>query len=70
MSPQYMNEIYKTSKQNNTVTKNSSLILFQTLRTKSLTQKCFSYLGLFILNCLPDDVKLSNYVNTFKHKLK
>ena len=42
MCPQYMNEIYKLSNQNNTVTKNSSLKLFQPLKTKMLEQKCLS----------------------------
>ena len=70
MCPQYMNKIYKTANQNNTATKNSSLKLFQPLRTKALSQKCLSYSGLFIWNGLPDDVKLLNNVNTFKHKVK
>ena len=64
--PQYMNEIYRTTNQNNTVTRNSSLKLFQPLRTKALSQKCLSYLGPFIWNGLPDDVKLSNNVHPFK----
>ena len=64
MCPQYMNEIYST------VTRNSSLKLFQPLLTKALIQKCLSYLGFFIWNGLPDDVKLSSNVNTFKHKVK
>ena len=45
MCPQYMNENYKTSNQDNTVTRNFSLKLFQPLRTKTLTQKCLSCLG-------------------------
>ena len=70
MCPQYMNKIYRKTNQNNTVTRNSSLTLFQPLRTKTLSQKCLSCLGHFIWNGLPDDVKLSNNVNTFKHKVK
>ena len=35
-----------------------------------MSQKCLSYLGPFIWNGLPDDVKLSNNVNTFKYKVK
>ena len=70
MCPQYMNEIYQTTNQNNTVTRNSSLKLFQPLKTMALSQKCFSYLGPFIWNGLPDDVKLTNNVNTFKYKVK
>ena len=37
MCPQYMNKIYKTANQNNTVTRNSSLKLFQPLRAKSVS---------------------------------
>ena len=37
---------------------------------KNLSQKCLLYLGPFIWNGLPDDVKLLNNVNTFKHKVK
>ena len=70
MCPKYMNEIYKTTNQNNTITRNSSLKLFQLLRTKALSQKCLSYSGPFIWNALRDDIKLSNNVNTFKHKVK
>ena len=67
---QYMNEIYKRSYQNNTVTRNYSVKCFQLLKTKPLTQKCLSYLGPLIWNGLPDDVELSHNVNTFKHKAK
>ena len=75
MCPQCMNEIYKTTNQNNTVTRNSSLKLLQLLlklfqRTKGVSQKCLSYLRSYIWNGLPDDIKLSNKVNTFKHKVK
>ena len=65
-----MNEIYKTTNQNNTVTRNSSLKSFKPLRTKALSQKCLLHLGSFILNSLPDNAKLSNNGNTFKHKVK
>lgn len=69
MCPQYMNGTYKTSNQNNIVTKISSLKFLQPLRTKTLTQKYLSYLGLLIWNALPDDIKLSGDVNRFKHKV-
>ena len=45
MRPQYINKIYKTINQNNTASRNSSLKLFEQLRTKALSQKCLSYLG-------------------------
>ena len=70
MCPKYMNEIYKTTNQNNTVTRNSSLKLFKPLMAKALSQKCLLYLGPFIWNSLPDDIKLSNNMNTLKHKVK
>ena len=72
--PQYTSEIYKTSNQNNTVTRNSPLKLQTKLQTqpqtKALSQKCLSHLGPFIWNGFPDDVKLSNNVNTFQQKVK
>ena len=67
MCLQHLKEIYKTSNQNNTVTRNSSLKLFQLLKNKTLIQKCLLYLGPFVWNGLPDDVKLSNNVHIFKN---
>ena len=64
-----MYKIYKTCNQNNNVTKNSSLKLFQLLRTKILPQKSLSYLGPLSWNVLPDDITLSNNVSTFKHNV-
>ena len=68
--PQYMNKMYKKSKQNNNVTKNSSLKPFQPLRTKTLTHKCLSYLRWVIWNDLSDHVKLSDKVNVFRLKVR
>ena len=56
MRPHYMDEIQRTTNENNTVTSNSSLTLFQPLRTKALSQKCLLYLGSFIWNRLQDDL--------------
>ena len=70
MCPQYMKEIYTPTNPNNTANRNSSLKLFQPIRTKALSQKCLSYLGPFIWNGFPDHIKLSNNVNTFNHKVK
>ena len=56
MCPQYVNEIYTRTNQNDTVTRNSFIKLFQPLRTKALSQKCLLYLGPLIWNGLPDDV--------------
>ena len=67
MCLQHLKEIYKTSNQNNTVTRNSSLKIFQLLKNKTLIKKCLSYLGPFVWNGLPDDVKLSNNVHKFKN---
>ena len=70
ISPQYMNDIYKTVNLNNTFTRNYFLKLFQPLRTRALSQKYLSYLGPFIWKGLPDDVYLSNSVNMFKYEVK
>ena len=69
MCPHYVKEIYQTANQNNSVTRNS-LKVFRPLRTKASSKKCLLYLGPFIWNGLPGDVKLSNNVNTFKYKVK
>ena len=66
----YMNELYKTYNQNNTITTNSSLKGFQPPRTKTLTHKCVSYLACFYLEWFVRPLKLSLNVNTFKHKVK
>ena len=54
----YINKTFKITNQNNTVIGNSSLKFFQPLRTKALSLKSFSYLGLLfgmvfqmMLNC-------------------
>ena len=60
--PSIYDQNCKTINQNNTVTRNSSLKLFQPLRTKAPSKKCLSYLEPFIWNGLPDDVKLSSNV--------
>ena len=51
MCPQYMSEIYKTTNQDYTVTRNSSLKLFQTLGTKAFKQKYWNGFFQMILNC-------------------
>ena len=65
----FLNHVFGCNQQNS-VTRNSYSKLFQLGRTNALSQKCLSYLGPFIWNGLPDDVKMSNNVNTFKHKVK
>ena len=52
MCPENMTKIYKTSNQNNIVTRNSSLKFFQLLRTKTLAQKSLLYLGQLTWNGL------------------
>ena len=46
------------------------LMITDNVIVQSLTQKWFSYLKSFIWNGLPDDIKLTEKVNTFKHKIK
>ena len=61
---------YLTFDQIDIATKNSSLKLFQPLRTKAFSHKCLPYLGSFTWNGLPDDAILSNNANMFNHKVK
>ena len=46
------------------------LMITDNVIVQSLTQKLFSYLRSFIWNGLPNDIKLTEKVNTFKHKIK
>ena len=60
LSPLYMNDVFKLAGQNTTATRTS---LF-----KLNGQKCLSYVAPSIWNILPDFLKTTDNVNTYKHK--
>ena len=68
-SPAYMNDIFITD---NTVrvTRNSENRFKIPFRKTNMGQNSLSYLGPNLWNHLPNNLKLSNNRNTFKHKLK
>ena len=65
-----MAEIYKPASRPNVGTRNSYLKLTQPSRRTKLGQNCLSFIGPSIWNRLPTQIKDSNSVNNFKHKIK
>ena len=68
--PSYMSEIFYPSGTSRIGTRTSYLKLIQPSRRTSLGQRSLSYQGPVIWNKLPDSVKQSSSVNSFKHNLK
>ena len=69
-SPTYMAEIYTPQTNNRISTRRSFLKLTQPSRRTKQGQKCLSYIGPSIWNKLPDKIKDSKNLNSFKHKFK
>ena len=68
--PAYMSDIFNPSGTSRTGTRTSFLKLTQPSRRTNLGQRALSYQGPSIWNKLPDKVKQSCSVNSFKHNLK
>ena len=69
-SPSYMAEIYNPASRINIGTRNSFLKLKQPSRRTKQGQNCLSFIGPSTWNRLPTNIKDSNNVNSFKHKIK
>ena len=69
-SPQYMSEIFHIAPQINIGTRCSKLKLILPFRKTNMGQNTLSFLGPQQWNKLPNEIKLSKTINTFKHKLK
>ena len=69
-SPSYMAEIYSPASKLNIGTRNSFLKLKQPSRRTKQGQNCLSFIGPSTWNRLPTNIKDSNNVNSFKHKIK
>ena len=67
--PQYF-YVYRQSGQNQANTRSSVFQLKRPLRTTCPGQENLSYLTPIVWNNLPMDLKLTNSLNNFKHKLK
>ena len=68
--PEYMSEIFHISSPGNINTRSSFLKLILPLRKTNMGQNTISFLGPQQWNRLPNNIKESRTINTFKHKLK
>ena len=68
--PHFMSEIFSFADNININTRSSSLRLIQPRRKTKKGLNCISYKGPSYWNKIPKYLKLSNSLNTFKHKLK
>ena len=68
--PLYFHDIYRQSRQTQANMRSSVLKLKHPLRNTYSRQKKLLYLALIVWNSLPKDLKLTNSLNNFKHKLK
>ena len=65
-----MNDVFKLADQNTTATRTSLFKLSQPLRKTNHRQKSLSYVPPSIWNKLPDFLKTTDNVNTYKHRVK
>ena len=70
VSPPYMNDIFKAAGQPNTITGASLLKLSQPLRRTNHGQNNISYIAPIIWNNLPNSLKTTDNLNTYKHRVK
>ena len=69
-SPVYISEIFCPARSRGMSTRNSFQKLTQSLRKTSQGQKCLSYIGPSVWNKLPENIKKSSNLVTFKHEVK
>ena len=65
-----MNDIFEHVAVISYNTRNSFLRLKQPFRKTSQGQNCLSYVGPSVWNKMPQEVKNSENINTFKHNIK
>ena len=65
-----MNDVFKPVGQPNTTTRASLLKLNQALRRTNHGQNNISYIGPIIWNNLPNSLKTTGNLNTYKHRVK
>ena len=70
LSPLYLNDIFKLADQNTTTTRAFLFKLSHPLRKTNHGQKSISYVAPSIWNKLPDFLKTTDNVNTYKHRVK
>lgn len=69
-SPSYMNDAFKPAGQDNTTTGASLLKLNQLLQRTNHGQKNISYTAPIIWHNLPNSLKITYNLNTYKHRVK
>ena len=70
LCPDYMSEIFSPAKSSERRTRSSSFKLTRPFRKSVNGQKALSFLGPSFWNSLPNSIKESSSVNSFKHRLK
>ena len=65
-----MSNVFKPADQSNTTTRASLLKLSQTLRRTNHGQNNISYVAPIIWNNLPNSLKTTDNLNTYKHRVK
>ena len=65
-----MNDVFKPTGQPNTTTRASLLKLNQPLRRTNHGQNNISYIAPIIWNNLPNSLKTTDKLNTYKHRVK
>ena len=70
LSPLYMNDVFKLADQPNTTTRASLLKLNQPLRRTNHGQNNISYIAMIIWNNLPNYLKTTDNLDTYKHRVK
>ena len=68
--PNYLNEVFDVTLENNFQLKGTSEKLKFTFRKTNVGQLALSYIGPTFLNKTPDTLRCTKNLNTFKHNLK
>ena len=68
--PHYLNEVLKFALEGNVSLRNNFLKLKQSFRNTNTSQKALSFIGPSFWNKIPETLKKTDNLNTFKHNLK
>ena len=68
--PYYLNEVFEFAPEGNISLRNNFLKLKRPFRNTNTGQKASSFIGPSFWNQIPETLKKSNHLNTFKHNLK
>ena len=68
--PNYLNEVFQTAPENNIHTRGNFVNLKRSFRKTNSGQMVLCYIGQTIWSKIPDMLKRTKNLNTFKHNLK